>query len=186
MPKGVFVLALCLLTASGCGTAPAVPQAVPAVGGHNATDVMFVQMMLPHHEQGIQIVRLAEGRPVRTQVKLLMEAIEVTQQTEIETMSGWLREWGAAASAPAQEHAAHGGVPATDASAIEAVAGAHDSDFERHLLNLLIAHQDDAVQMALREKNGGTHEPARQLADRIDQSRSTQIKMMLEFLRQDP
>lgn len=181
-------LVACAVVLSGCnsvGSPPAAqntPQTAASTGPFNATDVMFLQMMVPHHAQGIEIVRLAKSRPVRNEVKLLAAAIESTQANEAETMAGWLAAWGRPASAAPDEHAAHGGMPGTSAAEIAALVKAGDADFERKFLNMLIAHQDDAIQMARLEKSGGADKLAKELADRIDKSRSAQIQQMKGFL----
>jgi len=168
----------------GCGGDPPQPAAAPDRGGQafNPVDVMFLQMMVPHHRQGIGIARLAKHRPVNREMRLLAEAVQATQRQEARTMSGWLREWGKPASVPADAHAAHGGMPATDPGAIKAVAGTRDARFERAFLNLLIAHQDDAVQMARRELKHGHNPDVRRLARQIERSRSAQIRQMVGFL----
>jgi uncharacterized protein (DUF305 family) len=143
---------------------------------------MFLQMMLPHHRQGIAIVRLAGHRPVHRETKLLADAIQATQRREAATMTGWLRRWGQPASASADAHAAHGGMPATDPGAIKVVTDTGDAGFERPFLNLLIAHQDDAIQMARQQLRHGHNPEVRRLARQIERSRSAQIRQMVGFL----
>ena len=175
---------LVVLLIVGCGGDPSQPAAAPSGGGQpfNSVDVMFLQMMLPHHQQGIGIVRLAKHRSVSRETRLLAKAIQTTQRQEARTMADWLREWDQPASAPADAHAAHGGMPATDPGAIKAVAGSSDARFERTFLNLLIAHQDDAVQTARQELRHGRNPHARRLARQIERSRSAQIRQMVGFL----
>jgi len=196
--RGLAVLATLML--AGCGSAgsaagepaghggstPAVvaPPATAAGSGVNATDVMFLQMMVPHLEQGRQIAALARTHPTRSEVAMLAAAIESTQATEIATMSGWLRDWGEPASANPDAHAAHGGMPGTSPEEIAVVDRASGADFERRFLNMLIAHQDDAVQLARMETSSGANAQARALAEQIDKSRSAQIKQMLTYLNQ--
>ncbi len=168
-----------MLVLSGCGTAP--PPESTGQSGFNPTDVMFLQMMVPHHEQGLRIVRLAKERPVRAEVRMLAEAIETTQSDEIGSMAVWLRGWGAPPSAKPEDHAAHGGMPGTTDAELATIVKASDADFERKFLDLLIAHQDDARQMALMEKSGGVNAEARKLADNIDRSREAQIKQLLSY-----
>lgn len=168
------------------GSTPAVvaPPATAAGSGVNATDVMFLQMMVPHLEQGRQIAALARTHPTRSEVAMLAAAIESTQATEIATMSGWLRDWGEPASANPDAHAAHGGMPGTSPEEIAVVDRASGADFERRFLNMLIAHQDDAVQLARMETSSGANAQVRALAEQIDKSRSAQIKQMLTYLNQ--
>ncbi|MFJ8958188.1 DUF305 domain-containing protein [Lentzea sp. NPDC102401] len=56
------------------------------------------------------------------------------------------------------------------------------AEFDRRLLDVMIAHQDDAVQMARWEAGSGADREVKDLADRIDRSRTAQIGMMKKFL----
>ena len=175
-------LAAALATAvllAGCGSADTTVRA-PVF---NAADVMFLQMMVPHHLQGIEIVRLAPDRATDPEVRMLAAAIETTQLSEVDAMAGWLRDWGQPTDADADAHAAHGGMPSTSAAEIAALASA--ADFDRQFLNLLIAHQDDAIQMARAEAAHGQNPAAKALAGRIDASRSAQLQQMLALLGTD-
>jgi uncharacterized protein (DUF305 family) len=183
-----------LLLLAGCGGPPATtpgPQSQPVAsvaaatpGPFNPADVMFLQMMVTHHGQGLELVRLAESRAQRAQVRTLAAAIDVTQTEEQETMRGWLRSWGRPTEADpnAHAHADHGGLPATGPEQIAALGRAGDADFETAFLNLLIAHQHNAVEMARTETRLGQDPGARELAGRIDRSRTAEINQMLEML----
>ncbi|MFG2000901.1 DUF305 domain-containing protein [Spirillospora sp. NPDC048911] len=152
-------------------------------GTFNSTDVMFLQMMVPHHGQGVRIARLARERAARPGVRTLAAAIETTQVSEIRSMAGWLRSWRRPPTAPAGSHSAHGGMPMTSEAAIDRLSETTGAPFERTFLNLLIAHQDDALQLARREVAAGTNPEAKALADRVARSRQAQITQMLTLLR---
>ncbi|WP_412543808.1 DUF305 domain-containing protein [Longispora sp. K20-0274] len=188
-PRALLALAVGLALLAGCQGAPAAAPTPTAAGTHrvtdgpyNETDVMFLQMMLPHHHQGIEIAGLARDRPVRQELKDLAAAIVVTQAAERETMTGWLTGWGQPLTGDPNGHAAHGGMPGTTEGEIAALARKSGVEFERGLLNMLIAHQDDAIQVARMETNAGADRRARELAARIDQSRTAQIQQMLALL----
>ncbi len=188
MRRYAVALAVTVLLTTGCGggEAPATATAgtTRSAPGHNSADVMFLQMMVPHHRQGLAIVRLAKHRPIDHDMKLLVDAIESTQVSEVERMAGWLRAWGEPATAPADSHAEHGGMPETSEAAVKSLAKTSDAKFQRALLNLLIAHQDDAIQIARLELRTGRDPAAVRLARQIDRSRTAQIKQMLAWLEQ--
>ncbi|HWG99852.1 MAG TPA: DUF305 domain-containing protein [Pilimelia sp.] len=180
---------------SACGTAgpgegqySAAPGASPSntvpTTAFNDTDVMFLQMMVPHHQQGIEIVKLAASREAREEVKILAAAIATTQASEITTMQKWLKDWKQPPTARADAHAAHGGMPGTTKAEIDKVAKLDPSEFERQFLQMLLAHQDDAVQMARRELDAGLNPLAKEMAKRIELSRQAQIKQIQGFLGQ--
>ncbi|MFB9720681.1 DUF305 domain-containing protein [Planobispora longispora] len=149
--------------------------------GFNTADVMFLQMMVPHNGQGVELARLARERAAREEVRILAAAVVTAQEAETATMAGWLRGWDQPATAPADEHAAHGGMPETSEREIAEVTGAAPADFETRFLDTLIAHQDDAVQLARAEAAAGLHPEVRRLAERIDLSRTAQIEQMLRL-----
>jgi uncharacterized protein (DUF305 family) len=169
---GKLAAIMVVMLLAGCGTAARPPVAVvppatvaststsasPGAAGVNATDVMFVQMMLPHHRQGLQIVRMAKDREPREEVRILAAAIDTTQSAEVDMMMGWLRAWQQPET-PADPHAhdAHGGVPETSLAAIAALQKATGTDFDRRFLD------------------------TKDFAKRIDQSRTAQIKQMLHL-----
>ncbi|SER83857.1 DUF305 domain-containing protein [Lentzea albida] len=171
-----FLLVLAFMV-SGCATTQ--PDAV--LRG-DPLDVMFLQMMLPHHQQGVEMVALAKDRARNEDLRMLAAAIEQTQATEAETMRNWLTSWGEPLTAPPDSHAGHGGMRESDPEEVGRLSALRGAEFDQRLLNVMIAHQDDAVQMARWETGSGANQEVKALADRIDKSRTAQIAMMKTFL----
>lgn len=182
------VLATMLL--AGCAAFGSTPtgssaSAPPLDGSFNDTDVMFLQMLIPHHRQGVELARLAADRATDAGVRDLAAAVEVTQTDELEDMREWLREWNqpTAADPDPHAHAGHGGMPATDPEVIASLRATEaGSEFDRTFLNLLTGHQHGAVELARMETGGGRHQEAVDLADRIVTSRTAQIQQMARLL----
>ncbi|MDX8029253.1 DUF305 domain-containing protein [Lentzea sp. BCCO 10_0856] len=174
-----FAALLLVLAMSGCAASPVRPDTV--LRG-DPLDVMFLQMMVPHHEQGVAMVALAGDRAQDSDLKMLAAAIASTQATEADTMKGWLSSWGEPLTAPPDSHAGHGGMRRSDPEEVARLAALRGAEFDQRLLNVMIAHQDDAVQMARWEAGGGAHEEVKELAGRIGKSRTAQIGMMKKFL----
>jgi uncharacterized protein (DUF305 family) len=174
-----------------CGT-EATPQntnvevkaAVKADGAHNDTDTMYLQMMVAHHEQGLEMVNLAKDKATNPDLKTLAQAVSATQTDEVTMIKGWLTDWGQTTKvdhAPSA-HADHGGLPATGPEEIEALKKASGKTFDTAFLNLFVAHQHNAVEMAAMEKSGGTNAETKAFAERVKQSRSAQIQQMLTLM----
>lgn len=172
-----FFLLVLAFTVSGC----AATQPDTVLRG-DPLDVMFLQMMLPHHQQGVEMVALARERAQNEDLRMLAAAIEQTQATEADTMRGWLTSWGEPLTAPPDSHAGHGGMRESDPKEVERLSALRGAEFDQRLLNVMIAHQDDAVQMARWESGSGANREVKDLADRIDRSRTAQIGMMRTFL----
>ena len=61
----------------------------------NAADIMFTTMMIPHHEQAIEMSDLIlEKDGIDPEVVALAETIKAAQGPEIELMESWLDDWG--------------------------------------------------------------------------------------------
>ncbi|GAA2301675.1 hypothetical protein GCM10010149_58650 [Nonomuraea roseoviolacea subsp. roseoviolacea] len=171
----LVLMTVLLLALPGCGArgTPAPPV--------NAQDVMFTQMMIPHHRQGIEIAKLGAARGRSPEVRTLAAAVAATQQDEVEMMLRWLYAWEQPLTAPSGAHDHHGGMPETDRARIAALA--RSKAFDRDFLTLLMAHQDDAVRMAGTEAASGANPEARSWAERVRESRRAQIAQMRSLLR---
>jgi hypothetical protein len=109
-PIPVAMAALVLVSCGGCGTSglsarssvtrSAGGASAPATARHNAQDVLFAQMMIPHHRQAIVMARQATRKAASPRVRELAVRIEKAQQPEIEKMTGWLKERGAPMPSP--------------------------------------------------------------------------------------
>ncbi|MBE8519911.1 DUF305 domain-containing protein [Amycolatopsis sp. H6(2020)] len=168
-----MVLAVVALLLTGCATT--------AAPHYNAADVMFLQMLIPQNQQGIEIVRLASARPVPAGVKELAAAIEVTQRTEVDDMRRWLREWNQPETVAPQAHAGHGGMRMTAPDLVGALKTVPDSEFTRRFLDVLTGQQQGAVELARTENGagGGTNAQARELARRVIESRTAEVQQLL-------
>jgi uncharacterized protein (DUF305 family) len=184
--RALTALALVVpLLLSGCGTArekPGPAASAAVASGFNDTDVMFVQMIVPHHRQGIAIAEIGADRTTRADVKMLASSIVATQKDEAARLEGWLAAWKQPATADQAAHAAHGGMPGTTEKEIARLRKAPQAEVDKMVLDMLIAHQDDAVQLARLETSGGANVNAVGYAKQVDESRSAQIKQMLGYL----
>ncbi|MER7004040.1 DUF305 domain-containing protein [Dactylosporangium sp. NPDC000555] len=180
-----FALLLAAFLLAGCAAAPAQPApAGTEQRVFNDTDVMFSQMMVAHHSQALEMVRLARTNAVREDIRTLAAAIEVTETDELKTMQVWLRTWGQPPAADPSAHDAHGGAHGTNPDDIKALGAASGAEFETKFLNMLIAHQHNAIEMARMETGTGVNPGALDLARRIDESRTAEIQQMLRYLNQ--
>lgn len=184
------LLLLVLFLLAGCGvgvteTTGVSLSAPPPDGSYNDTDVMFLQMAVPQHEQGIEMARLAEKRASRKEVRDLAAAIRVTQEDEVAQMREWLAAWNqpTAPDLDPAAHAGHGGMHGTDPAVLQVLRDTPAGpDFDTLFLNLLTGHQHGAVELARLEERTGFHPETRALATRIITSRTAEIAQMGSYL----
>jgi uncharacterized protein (DUF305 family) len=166
-----------LLVAAGCGN---VNQDADAGSPHNEADVAFAEMMIPHHQQAIEMAKLAETRADSDDVKSLASAIEAAQDPEIQTMQGWLDSWGEDGTSHEMSHDEMPGM--VDAKTMGELGKATGAEFDRLFLTSMIAHHEGAIAMAESEKTDGVHKGSLQLADAIIETQTAEIKRMRAML----
>lgn len=141
-------------------------------------DVMFAQMMIPHHEQAVEMAEIALGKAdASSQVRELATAIKQAQDPEIQTMSGWLKQWGAAAPSGSMDHGSMGSGMMSDAD-MEALEQADGKAFDEKWTSMMIAHHEGAIDMA-RQVLASTEDPdVKALADAIIKAQTEEITTM--------
>ena len=128
---------------------------------YTASDAQFMRDMIPHHQQALEISRLAPDRTNSPQLLEIAGKIEAAQGDEIAFMEQWLTSRGESID---QSHA-HTGHHATKGMATEAqmasLAAASGVEFDRQFLSLMIAHHEGAIDMveALMEQPGSAYDP---------------------------
>jgi uncharacterized protein (DUF305 family) len=150
----------------------------------NDADVTFAQGMIPHHQQAIEMAQMAESRAEDSRVLDLASRIEAAQQPEIDTLTGWLEEWGAEDSGmEGMDHGGmdHGGgmMSEEDMSALMAASGA---EFDRLFLEQMIEHHTGAVEMAVTESAEGQNTDAIAMAGTIRDTQNAEIAEMRQLL----
>ncbi|MEY4040131.1 MAG: hypothetical protein RLZZ52_999 [Actinomycetota bacterium] len=58
--------------------------------GFSGSDIMFAQMMIPHHQQAVDMSTLAETHTTNPELLALAKQIKDAQAPEIEQMTGWI------------------------------------------------------------------------------------------------
>jgi uncharacterized protein (DUF305 family) len=158
-----------------------------AEADHNDADVAFASGMIPHHESAITMAQMAQAQAADPRVKDLAARIEAAQTPEIETMSGWLADWGAAASSSATDDSMggmdHGGMDDGSMGEMDtgALAGMSGAEFDRMFLTMMIEHHRSAVQMAETEAADGQNPDAIALAESIRDSQTAEIAEIAEM-----
>lgn len=150
------------------GQAPRALSADEAVriadNSYSADDVEFMQDMIPHHFQAVQMAALVEDRTNRQELLDVAGRITASQEDEIAFMRQWLMERGEEAPSPTAHEAMHmshemmGMATPEQMAALEAASG---TEFDRMFLELMITHHQGAVTMVehLLDQPGSAYDP---------------------------
>ncbi len=112
-------------------------------------DVQFMQGMIGHHAQAVEMVELLKTRTRRDDMKMLGLRIEVSQVDEIRMMQHWLEARGQAVP---DEHAHHQHDAALmpgmlTPEAMARLAAASGPSFDRLFLEGMMSHHEGALVM---------------------------------------
>ncbi|MBV2364489.1 DUF305 domain-containing protein [Streptomonospora nanhaiensis] len=168
------------LTATACGgtepSAEAAPESSAEAAEFNDSDVMFAQMMIPHHEQAVEMAHLAEDR-AGAEVRDLAAGIEAAQGPEIEQLTAMLESWGEEPlpEAEARDHGMAGMLTDDRLAELERAEG---GEFDTLFLEMMIAHHEGAVQMAAEEIENGVNPEAVELAESVVEAQEAEIEQM--------
>jgi uncharacterized protein (DUF305 family) len=169
---GVLILFGSASSATGGGMRGGGMMGSGMMGG--AVDGMFIEQMIPHHDDAIAMAELALERSERPEIRQLAEDIRRSQTAENAQMRDWYRDW-------------YGGDPdsgggmgmgmmgeATDMGALGSAP-----EFDKEFLEQMIPHHEMAVMMtSMVVGNGGGRQELRELADSMRRAQSREIELM--------
>ena len=167
-----------------------------AQASYTASDATFMQHMIVHHQQALDMALLVKDRTNTKELVDIAGRIESSQADEIAFMKGWLTERGEPVEDPAMAgHGAHmhhmmAGMASPEKMA--ELAAAKGVEFDRLFLALMIAHHEGAVDMVekLLDEDGTAADPVLyQFVGDIDSEQTGEIERMdklLAGLSEDP
>lgn len=115
---------------------------------HTPADVRFMQGMIGHHAQAIEMTDLLVTRTRSEDMRKLAQRIDVSQTDEIKMMQEWLKSRGEALPDPHAHH--HGGTLMPGMLTAEEMAHLADAKgeaFDRLFLEFMIKHHEGALVM---------------------------------------
>ena len=192
---GVAV-ALSACASAGGDPAPGVSPPVSVARSHapyTEADVAFMQGMISHHGQALEMTALVPERSSDARLEILAQRIEQTQMDEIGRMTRWLEQRGETVPDPAayREHGA-GGHEAHDGhmpgmlspAQMTELAGASGTRFDRLFLDYMIRHHEGALTMVaeLQAAGGGLEAEVWRFAADVDADQRAEIARMQSLL----
>lgn len=178
LKRFAIVLLAPILILTGCASSEGTTQPIVAEE-FSATDIMFAQMMIPHHEQALEMGKLALESAESSEVRELATQISLEQGPEITQMMGWLL----AADAPKDMgHGSHSMAGMLTDEQLAELGAASGADFDRLFLEGMILHHEGAISMA-RTVQESTNAEVRALSESIIASQQSQIDLMKSLLQ---
>ena len=185
---GVAILGSVLLTTSACGSTSMVPESLSsaitseiqgAVNSLIPDDAMFLAMMIPHHEQAVEMSKLAATNGASPDVQKLASTIAAAQAPEITQMQGLLEAAGALGEIG--KHTGHMDGLLSEEQMNE-LRNARGAEFDRLYLEGMIAHHEGAITMAQNVIDSGGNSAVVALAQTIIDAQTAEIGQMTQML----
>lgn len=183
----ISIVSTLVLTSCGSGSSSdtTIASSTPAADEFNGADVMFAQMMIPHHEQAIEMSDMALDPNVGASEAIVSLATQIknAQDPEIAQMTSLLQSWGKVLTADhsGMDHSMMTGMLSTeDMEKLGALTGtAFDSAWAKGM----IAHHEGAVEMAQDVLADGSNAEVRTLAQAIVDTQTAEIATLRALLK---
>ncbi|MFF7643889.1 DUF305 domain-containing protein [Streptomyces canus] len=165
----------------GSSKSSATATATAKATDYNDKDVTFAQSMIPHHQQAVEMAKLADSRASDSEIKGLAAKIEKAQAPEIKTMTGWLQSWGKPTVMGDMTGMSMGDgmMSDKDMKSLKAMKG---TAFDKMFAQMMIDHHNGAISMAKTEQKSGQNADAKKMADDIVTGQSAEVKQLQTIL----
>ena len=150
----------------------------------DADDEEFVQGMIPHHQQAVEMSALALDGRAGAAVQDLARRIQSAQDPEIVAMRGILARWGVEEDEHAMHHSASdaammGMLTDDELSELASLSG---EAFDKRWIQAMIMHHEGAIAMAKTVLAGGADEEVRALASSIAAAQEVEVAELKALL----
>ena len=182
-------------TAAPATAAPETPSTTsaseePIAEEHNGADVMFAQMMVPHHEQAVEMSEtLLAKEEVPAEVADFAQQVIDAQGPEIERMNAMLEAWGQepmmeSGGMEGMDHGSGAGMSGMMSEEdMQALEDAQGTEASRLYLEQMTAHHEGAVEMARDQVEQGQNPQAVALAQDVIEAQEAEITEMEGLLQ---
>lgn len=154
----------------------------PEEGTPNDVDVHFIGMMVPHHEQAIEMSDVLLASDVKdAQVRDLAQRIKDGQERENEQMRAWADEWGI--QEDMELHSKHIANGMFQPAELEQFATLKGDELRTAFLEMMHTHHAHVIDMTQGEVEGGGYAPLREMAQEMIDVQLAEMGEMEELLR---
>ena len=185
---GALLISVVLIASGGMRDSDSDNEDMGMMGGHGhnsnsqmvGSDAMFLQMMIPHHEQAVVMSDLALSTSKDADVLKLAKQIRDAQAPEIIKMQGWLSDAGLSEDPGHSMGNGMGGMLSD--SDLSALKGSTGKAFDKLFLAGMIAHHEGAIDMVMMIENSQDSDVKR-LGQDIVKSQTAEIELMKKILK---
>jgi uncharacterized protein (DUF305 family) len=146
---------------------------------YTGADEMFLQMMIPHHQQAIDISNIALKTSKDSELLALAGTIIKAQTAETVQMKSWLKDAGATTE---MGHSMSGMDGMLDDAELSALSAATGKTFDSLWLKGMIGHHDGAIHMTTMNKDASNSE-IKIFGENVVKDQSAQIVQMNAMLK---
>jgi uncharacterized protein (DUF305 family) len=146
---------------------------------YTGADVMFLQMMIPHHQQAIDISNVALKTSKDAELLTLAKTIIKAQSEEIVQMKSWLKDAGATMG---MGHSMTGMGGMLDDAELSTLSAATGKTFDSLWLKGMIGHHDGAIHMTQMIEDASNSE-VKAFGENVVKEQSAQIVQMQAMLK---
>lgn len=155
-----------------------------ANNSYSPDDVAFMQNMIPHHAQAVEMSDFVATRTNQSNVVDLADRIKASQADEIQFMEDWLTERDEPLAV--QGHGGHHQMAGmATPEQMEQLANSEGTDFDALFLSLMITHHEGALTMVktLTDQPGSAYDPVLyDFTSDIVNDQTTEIEQMSAIL----
>ncbi|MCY1159184.1 MAG: hypothetical protein MOP51_2209, partial [Citricoccus sp.] len=157
---------------------------------HNDADVMFAQMMIPHHQQAVEMSEMLLAKTgIPAEVTDFAQQVIDAQGPEIDRMNTMLDTWGASEASEAEvegmDHGSGTGSGMTGMMSDEDMRQldqAQGAEAARLYLEQMTTHHEGALEMAREQADTGQNPQAQELAQEVIDAQQAEIAQMRTML----
>ena len=156
---------------------------------HTPADVRFMQGMIGHHAQALEMTSLLRSRTASDDMRKLAMRIDVSQADEIKMMQEWLQRRGEPLPDPHAHHAAgaHLMPGMLTPAEMNRLTEAKGTAFDRLFLEMMIKHHEGAlvmVQELFSQPRAGQESEIFAFASDLDADQRMEIQRMASMLKE--
>lgn len=187
----VAVIAALALTLTFAGPSlraaftPETSTSADGEAGYNDTDVHFLGMMVPHHQQAIDMSDVLLDSDVDdAKVRDLAQRIKDGQERENEQMRAWADEWGI--DKDMEHHSTHIANGMFHPEQLEQFEALRGDELRTAFLEMMHFHHNHVIKMTQDEVDSGGYEPLREMAKEMIDVQTAEMGEMEELLGYTP